>query len=134
MPNKHKGLSEKLSAPRLFALNVAHLLHLRHQSQKDLAQWCHKSEVWISLILRHERQARMEDFDRIADFFGLATYQLFQPGISPSSERRSGRDRRAGQDRRISHAVRVMLKVGEEIERVRPKGRFPAGRKIEEAG
>lgn len=121
MPAKHPDLK----AVFIFTENVLELLHRRHLTQRELANWCHKSEVWISKILKRERQARMDDLDKIADFFGLATYQLFQPGISAHVERRSGRDRRNGQDRRISQAHRVMLKVKDELERVRPHGRFP---------
>lgn len=111
-------------APRLFAANVSALLDARHQTQKELANWCRKSEVWISKILKTERQARMEDLDRIADFFGLATFQLFQPGISAVTERRRAEDRRSGRDRRVSQELRQMREVAQEIERVRPKGRF----------
>ena len=51
--------------------------------------------------------------DRIADFFGIATYQLLQPGISPLTERRSGLDRRLGRDRRISHAIPLSQRPGD---------------------
>lgn len=116
--------SPYLTAPRLFAANVQALLRLRGQSQRDLAAWCRHSEVWISKILRCEREARMKDLDRMADFFGLATYQLFQPGLTKATERRRGGDRRSGQDRRLSHEHRQMREVEQELERVRPRGRF----------
>ena len=51
-----------------------------------------------------ERGVPLKHLDRIADFFGIATYQLLQPGISPLTERRSGRERRTGHDRRVSMA------------------------------
>lgn len=108
----------------MFAENVSALLSARDLNAKQLAMWCRKSENWISKILKGKSQARMQDFDRIADFFGMATYQLFQPGISMFTERRSGRDRRNGQDRRISHETRMMREVEQELERVRPRGRF----------
>lgn len=112
-----------LSPQRLFILNVSGLLHDRHASQRDLAVWCHHSEVWISKILKGEREAQMKDLGRIADFFGLAAYQLFQPGVTAASERRRGTDRRGGQDRRVSNQTRIMREVGAEIERARTSAR-----------
>jgi transcriptional regulator with XRE-family HTH domain len=127
--------SPHLKTTVLFTENLLALLHARRQSQDSLARWCHKSPVWISKILHGERQARMEDLDRIADFFGLATYQLFQPGISTLTERRKGGERRSGRDRRISHEARLMAEVRNEMERVRPGGRFRRERdKTEETG
>lgn len=114
---------DDIKATYLFTENVKTLLDRRHHTQKELADWCHRSEVWISKILKRERQTRMEDLDRIATFFGLATYQLFQPGISPLTERRRGGDRRAGRDRRVSHAHRLMHEVGDQLEHVRRKVR-----------
>lgn len=116
--------NSQLAAPRMFSENVSALLHARNQKAKSLALWCRKSENWISKILKNKTQARMEDLDRIADFFGIATYQLFQPGISSITERRRAQDRRSGQDRRISHEHRLMMEVRQEIERHRPQGRF----------
>lgn len=107
----------------MFILNVSGLLHDRHASQKDLADWCRHSENWISKIIKGEREAQMKDLDRIADFFGLATYQLFQPGVTGASERRRGTDRRSGKERRVSNAVRVMQDVGAEIDRARASAR-----------
>jgi hypothetical protein len=83
-----------LRAPELLALNLTTLLRLRRQRQKDLATWCGHSEVWISKILRCEREIQLKDLDRVAAFFGLLPYQLLQPGVSILSERRSGHDRR----------------------------------------
>lgn len=117
MPTK----SPHLKTTVLFAENIRALLHDRHQTQDNLARWCHRSGVWLSKILKCERQARMEDLDRIADFFGLATYQLFQPGLSSVTERRRAGDRRTGKDRRISHEHRLMMEVKEEIDRARGK-------------
>lgn len=109
-----------MRADRVLSENIAHLLARRGQKQKDLALWCRHSEVWLSKALKGERDIRIKDFDRIADFFGIAVYQLFQPGISPLTERRNGRDRRKGGDRRISAAHRVMLSATESIEAARP--------------
>lgn len=104
-----------MKASRLLAENVTALLKARGQKQKDLAQWCRHSEVWISAILAGKREAQVKDLDRIADFFGLATYQLFQPGISPLTERRVGPDRRSGSDRRIGQAQRAMLDLRAQL-------------------
>lgn len=108
-----------MRADRLLSENIAHLLRKRGQKQKSLAEWCGHSEKWISSILAGERQLRTLDMDRISDFFGIAVYQLFQPGISPLTERRSGKDRRGGKDRRISASVRQMMAVRDNIDPVR---------------
>ena len=92
----------------LLAANIQTLLRERGQTQKELAVHCKHSEVWISKILCGDRAVRLKDLDFVANFFGIATYQLFQPGISPLTERRSNRDPRSGRDRRISDAQRVM--------------------------
>ena len=84
----------------------------RHQTRHDLALWCRRSDAWLSKILgKDNRNVPLEYLDRIADFFGLATYQLFQPGLGGVGERRKG-ERRTGNDRRISalnQRVRVSL-------------------------
>ena len=95
-----------MQANRLLKANIDALLRERHQSRHDLAQWCRRSDAWLSKILSDSptEQARglpLKYLDRIGDFFGLATYQLFQPGISALLERRKA-ERRAGKDRRIS--------------------------------
>lgn len=120
-----------MRADRILVENIQHLLRKRGQKQRELATWCGHSETWISSIFRGDRQFRVTDFDKVADFFGIATYQLFQPGISPVTERRKGTERRSGQDRRVSHAVRTMLQVRDAIEEARPPRRSrpaePAG-------
>lgn len=86
--------------------NIDTLLRARGQTRRDLAQWCRRTDAWIGKIMTVEsREFPMKYFDRIADFFGIATYQLLQPGISPLTERRKSTDRRSGQDRRISRAM-----------------------------
>lgn len=109
-----------MRADRVLSENIQALLRARGQAQKDLAHWCGHTETWLSSILRGERQFRVIDYDKVADFFGIAVYQLFQPGISPLTERRKGRDRRGGRDRRISHAQREMMTVRDSIEAARP--------------
>ena len=94
--------------------NIDTLLKARGQTRHDLAFSCGRSDAWLSKILSEKPsdQARglpVKYLDKIADFFGIATYQLFQPGISPLTERRSGRERRTGRDRRVSNAQRDLL-------------------------
>lgn len=95
-----------LKANALMKANISALLSARGQSKRDLAKWCRRTDAWIGKIMSEDtREFPMKYFDRIADFFGIATYQLLQPGISPLTERRSKRDRRSGHDRRVSAAV-----------------------------
>jgi hypothetical protein len=90
-----------MKAGYLLRQNIEALLKARHQNKHDLAQWCRRSDAWLSKILgKDNRNLPLEYLDRIADFFGIATYQLFQPGITPLLERRK-RDRRSGRDRRL---------------------------------
>lgn len=98
-----------MKAAALLKVNIDGLLRTRHQTRHDLAMWCRRSDAWLSKILgKDNRNVPLEYLDRVADFFGLATYQLFQPGLTGVLERRKG-DRRSGKDRRISavnHQVR----------------------------
>jgi hypothetical protein len=97
-----------MKAGYLLKQNIEALLSARRQSKHDLAKWCHRSDAWLSKILgKDNRNLPLEYLDRIADFFGIATYQLFQPGISPLLERRK-MERRSGKDRRISAANQVI--------------------------
>jgi hypothetical protein len=101
-----------LKATYLLKQNIDALLKARGQKRKDLALWCRKSESWLSQIFREdERNMPLKYLDRIADFFGLATYQLFQPGLSGMAERRKGGDRRTGFDRRMSHVAEMLKPV-----------------------
>lgn len=106
-----------MKASILLKQNIRALLHARHEGQHALAMWVGHTDAWLSKALNDndERGIRMRDLDRIADFFGIATYQLFQPGITPVTERRSGRDRRKGKDRRISHQQREMMQLAAAI-------------------
>lgn len=104
MRSRDRYKTSTMQANRLMKQNIDALLRARGQTRKDLAVWCRKTESWISKIMREERREfPMKYFDRIADFFGIATYQLIQPGITPLTERRSKLSRRSGQDRRISN-------------------------------
>src|SRR6185436_17614376 len=104
-----------MQANLLLKTNIDALLRARGQTRKDLAMWCRRTESWISkAFLDPNRSIPLRYFDRIADFFGLATYQLFQPGITPYTERRSGKERRSGMERRLSHVDRIRSQVREE--------------------
>ena len=90
--------------------NVRWLLTDRKESEATLAQWLgfkHRSS--LNKFLNNERAGfQMARLDRLGAFFGLPVYQLFQPGISRLTERRT-RERRTGHERRIGHTPRVML-------------------------
>lgn len=98
-----------LKAHLILKTNIDSLLAARRLKRKDLAAYCRRTESWLSQIFTDpERNMPLKYLDRIADFFGLATYQLFQPGISRMAERRSGRERRSGFDRRVSRAGEIL--------------------------
>ena len=97
--------------------NIDAILRARKLSRRDLAQHVlrtmdKRADAWISHIFGPKgyatREIPLKYLDRIADFFGIETYQLFQPGISPLTERRSSRDRRSGQDRRVSKSQETL--------------------------
>lgn len=108
-----------MRAQHILRENIKALLRIRGENSVSLARWLGHQKSWINKILNGHRDMQIEDFDRVADFFGVATYQLFQPGISPMTERRSGRDRRKVAERRIGHTLREMHGVANEIKRVR---------------
>jgi transcriptional regulator with XRE-family HTH domain len=119
-----------LRALFIIRTNIAGLLYQRKQSQTDLASWLRKDKSWINKFLNATREIQLKDLDRIADFFGIATYQLFQPGVVTGSERRTGQERRRGHDRRISHTQRHMVSVAAEIDRLRPRRQQTADRPV----
>jgi DNA-binding Xre family transcriptional regulator len=93
-----------MKANFLLKHNIDTLLKARGQHRKDLAQWCRRTEAWISKIFTDDKRGvPLKYLDRIADFFGIATYQLLQPGISGLTERRSRIERRTVRDRRVSN-------------------------------
>jgi hypothetical protein len=101
-----------LRAPLLLKENVDGLLRSRGYHRKDLAQWCHKTEGWLSKIFRQpEREIPLKYLDRIADFFGLVTYQLFQPGIVRATERRKASDRRHRSERRAARRTDTLIET-----------------------
>lgn len=95
-------MSMDLRATSVMRSNISALLTARRESQTELARWLKHSRSWINKFLNGERQIQMKDLDRVASFFGIAPYQLFQPGIGQLTERRHG-DRRTGRDRRVGH-------------------------------
>ena len=107
-----------MKANRIIKQNIEALLKARGLPRRDLAQWCYRSDSWLSKILREERREfAAKDLDRIADFFGLAAYQLFQPGLAV--ERRKSVDRRSGRERRVGPANRLMLGLGSMLNPLR---------------
>lgn len=95
---KDESLSVKKTV-NIFRENVAALLKDRGEDGASLAFWCRHDKSWMSKILTGERVVKLGDIDAIADFFGLSPFQLFQPGISPLTERRVSQ-RRTGEERR----------------------------------
>lgn len=114
-----------MKAGRRLAENVVELLERHHLTQHDLAQWCRKSDPWVSQFLRGERNWQLDDLDRVADCFGLQTYQLFLPGVSQRTERRSGVDRRSVKERRVGQARQFMMTTAKEIDGKHPRRRHP---------
>lgn len=98
--------------------NVRALLAARNESQTSLAQYCGHDKSWLNKFLNEGRGLQLPDLDRIAAFFGIEPYQLFQPGISRLTERRSGVDRRTNTDRRIGHAGRLVHALQSEHAKV----------------
>lgn len=109
-----------MKAARIVAENVSALLKRENYHQTDLAQHCKRSDPWVSQFLRGERTWQLDDLDKVADFFGMDTFELFRPGIAQRSERR-GVQRRAGVDRRVRHDLRNAQQLHGQIETARPR-------------
>ncbi len=90
--------------PELLVIeNIRALLYQRRVKAKDLAMFCGHEPAWLSKIMAGERKVGIADLPRIAEFFGLETYQLLQHGISDERrrfQRRGGAERRVLADRR----------------------------------
>lgn len=118
--------SVDLKALYILRQNVRDLLLARKESEAWLAQclgFKHRSS--LNKFLNSERAGfQMSRLDKMAAFFGLPVYQLFQPGISAVTERRTGVSRRSGRDRRVGHAHRQAAGLRAAIEPLSP----PAGR------
>jgi hypothetical protein len=104
-----------LKAVYVLRENIRKLLEARHEDQQTLARWCRHDKSWINKFLNEGRGVTLKDFDKIASFFGVETYQLFQPGISTLTERRSGLDRRSAYERRVGHAGRQLAELRTEV-------------------
>lgn len=111
-----------LKALYILRANVRALLAKRKESEALLALalgFKHRSS--LNKFLNSERAGfQMSRLDKLAAFFGLPVYQLFQPGISPLAERRISGERRSKAERRIGHSHRVMLHTAAEIDSHRP--------------
>lgn len=107
-----------MRAQSLLKQNVEALLRARHQQDKDLAMWVGHSGGWISKVFKGERNIRVTDLDRIADFFGLSVYQLFAPGIGPLTERRVVQ-RRKLKERRIADRSAILANIPQKRRRRR---------------
>jgi len=81
-------------------LNVEHLLMVRKEKKAHLAAAMGIDPSTLTKFLNGTREIQFHHLDGMADFFGMPAYQLFQPGISPLTERRVVKDRRMGIDRR----------------------------------
>lgn len=114
-----------IKATRLLAENIVALLDRENFKQHDLAQWCRKSDPWVSQFLRGERNWQLDDLDRVADMFGLQTYQLFLPGVAQRTERRSGIERRSVKTRRVGQAQQFIMNTAKEIDDKHPRRRLP---------
>lgn len=107
-----------MKALRLLKDNIQALLHHRKEDQVSLAQWCGHSKAWINKFLNEDdAEIQLKDLDRIGDFFGVAAYQLFQPGINRVTERRRG-ERRANEERRIGAAGKMADRLQSEVNKL----------------
>lgn len=117
----------EMKAPELLADNIAALLKRHHQNQHDLAMWCRpllnskrgNEDVWLSYVLSGKRGLPLKYLDRIADFWGLQPYQLFQPGIGRFERRRA--ERRVQKERRMPVPARIAEELSARIDPARPR-------------
>lgn len=112
-----------LRTAELLRRNIAALLTARGLTQVDLAFSLGHGKSWINKFLNDARGLQLKDLGPIADVLGVQTYQLFQPGTSTLTERRTGLDRRSGRERRVGHAHRMMEGTRAELDRVSPGGK-----------
>jgi hypothetical protein len=94
------------------------LLAARQESQTTLARWCGHDKSWLNKFLNEGRGLQLVDLDKIAAFFGVEPYQLFQPGIGRLTERRVNPDRRSGRERRVGHTGRLVESLRTEVNKV----------------
>lgn len=81
--------------------NLIALMRKRGMTQDELARAVGRKKSWLNKFLKGSRQIQLVDIDSMADYLGVSTYQLFQPGITRTAERRVG-ERRTGKDRRLA--------------------------------
>jgi transcriptional regulator with XRE-family HTH domain len=81
-------------------MNVDYLLLSRRRTRADLAAEMKIDPSTLTKFFNGTREIQFHHLDGMAGFFGLDTYELFRPGISPLTERRKIKDRRMGLDRR----------------------------------
>lgn len=101
--------------------NLAHLLTDRKENQATLARAVGHSKAWINKFLNDttdRTEIKIKDVDQLASFFGVEPYQLFQPGISRLTERRTGVERRSGRERRIGAQGRQLAGLRTELNKV----------------
>jgi len=111
-----------MKAQFLLKQNIDELLRVRRLDRKDLAFACKRKESWISKIFTNPtRELPMKYLDAIAATLNVATYQLFQPGIARTTERRSGKDRRSGIERRLGATQRTMLALDSTVAQTHPR-------------
>lgn len=125
-----------LKAAEQLRRNLEYLLMARKETQVALAFATGIDKSTINKFLKGTRELQLADLDKVADYFGVETHQLFQPGISRFGERRSGIDRRAGKDRRIGHHQRALVDLADRIglaRHGRPKGGRDAHRGVSAA-
>lgn len=115
------GPSMSPNALYLLRRNITALLLARKESQQSLAFSLGHHKTWLNKFLNGDREIQFKDLDKIADFFGISAYQLFQPGIADLTERRSGKDRRSGRERRIGHTGRAFLRVDAAVGTAHPR-------------
>lgn len=92
-----------MKAVRLLAENIAALLAMQHKTQTALGKHCKHSKTWTSQFLHGKREWKLDDLDRVADFFGYEVHELFQQGLVYDRRARKV-DRRSGRERRILKA------------------------------
>lgn len=103
-----------LRAVNVLRENVRALMAQRQLNQKAVAFALSRHPTWINKFLLGHRMISVTDLDKLADLLGVATYQLFQPGVSKMTERRRG-DRRLGPERRVSHETRLARDLEERM-------------------
>lgn len=98
-----------MKASAILKENIRIFMKIRGINARQLARavrqtYDPKVDSWMSKMLKNPtREIPLKYLDKIASELGVTVYQLFQPGHSSVSERRSGFPRRSGRDRRIAH-------------------------------